>query len=398
MTGAHAERAHAKLSASGSKRWLTCTPSVRLESSFEDKTSSFAEEGTAAHELSELMLAYELKNINKASYTRRLNKFTKENQYYSQEMMDYVQGYVDYVMERVNAMRARTEDALVLIEQRLDFSEWVPEGFGTGDVLLIGDGLLEIIDLKYGKGVEVSAHANTQMMLYGLGALNAHDLLYDIEQVLMTIVQPRLDAISTYEISAVTLYDWADKVIKPKAELAIKGEGEFIPGEHCMFCKAKAVCRARADENLAIAKDEFTDPDMLTQDEIADILFRTKEMQKWAKDVEEYALDQAENFGVKFDGWKLVEGRSNRKYANEEIVYERLTEAEQDLKKVTETKLLSITNMEKVLGKGTFNELLGDVIIKPSGKPTLVVATDKRPELNTAEAAADEFDEIKEDA
>ncbi|MCK1996827.1 DUF2800 domain-containing protein [Psychrobacillus psychrodurans] len=396
MTGAHAERAHAKLSASGSKRWLTCTPSVRLESGFEDKTSSFAEEGTAAHELSELMLAYELKDINKATYTRRLNKFTKENQYYSQEMMDYVEGYVDYVMERVNAMRARTEDALVLIEQRLDFSEWVPEGFGTGDVLLIGDGLLEIIDLKYGKGVEVTAHANTQMMLYGLGALNAHDLLYDIEQVLMTIVQPRLDAISTYEMSAVTLYDWAEKVIKPKAELAINGEGEFIPGEHCRFCKAKAVCRARADENLAIAKEEFTDPDMLTPEEIADILFRTKEMQKWAKDVEEYALDQAENFGVKFDGWKLVEGRSNRKYANDEVVYDRLAESEQDMTKVTETKLLSITNMEKVLGKATFNELLSDVIIKPSGKPTLVVATDKRPELNTAESAADEFDEITE--
>lgn len=396
MTGAHAERAHAKLSASGSKRWLTCTPSVRLESGFEDKTSSFAEEGTAAHELSELMLAYELKTINKATYTRRLNKFTKSNEYYSQEMMDYVQGYVDYVMERVNAMRARTEDALVLIEQRLDFSEWVPDGFGTGDVLLIGDGLLEIIDLKYGKGVEVSADANSQMMLYGLGALHAHDLLYDIEDVLMTIVQPRLDAISTYEISSASLYDWAEKVIKPKAELAIKGEGEFSPGEHCRFCKAKAVCRARADENLAIAQDEFKDPDMLTPEEIADILFQTKELQKWAKDVEEYALDQAENFGVKFDGWKLVEGRSNRKYANDDLVLGRLIEAEQDLKKVTETKILSITNMEKVLGKGTFNELLGDVIIKPSGKPTLVVATDKRPELNTAESAADEFDEILE--
>lgn len=398
MSGAHAERAHAKLSASGSKRWLACTPSVRLESGFKDKTSTFAEEGTAAHELSELMLAFELKNINKATYTRRLNKFTKENQYYSQEMMDYVQGYVDYVMERVNAMRARTEDALVLIEQRLDFSDWVPEGFGTGDVLLIGDGLLEIIDLKYGKGVEVSAQANTQMMLYGLGALNAHDLLYDIEDVHMTIVQPRLDAISSYTLSSLTLYDWADKVIKPKAELAIKGEGEFVPGDHCQFCKAKAVCRARADVNLEMAKKEFTDPDTLTSEEISDILFQTKEMQKWAKDVEEYALDQAENFGVKFDGWKLVEGRSNRKYANDDVVLERLTEKEQDLKTVTETKLLSITNMEKVLGKATFNELLSDLVIKPSGKPTLVVATDKRPELNTAEAAADEFDEIKEDS
>lgn len=387
----HAERAHAKLSASGSKRWLACPPSVRLEEAFPDTTSVFAEEGTAAHELSEIMLAYELKQINKATYTRRLNKFIKENEYYSPEMADYVEGYVTYVMERVNAMRAKTEDALVLIEQRLDFSDWVPDGFGTGDVLIIGDGLLEIIDLKYGKGVAVEAEENTQMMLYALGALGAHDWMYGIDEVLMTIHQPRLDSISIYQVSAEELYDWAIQEVKPTAEMANNGEGEFKPGDHCRFCKAKAVCRARADYNLELAKEEFADPDMLTDEEIADLLFRTKELQKWAKDIEEYALNQAEN-GKRFDGWKLVEGRSNRKYIDEHSVLARLTDKGYKPDEVLKKELLSVTNLEKKIGKNEFNDIIGDLIIKPTGKPVLVEVTDKRPEMNSLEAARNEFE------
>lgn len=392
MTG-HAERAHARLSASGSKRWMSCTPSVRLEESFEETTSVFAEEGTAAHELSEIMLAYELGNTKKPTYTRALNKFMKENTYYSEEMKDYVEEYVAYVMERVNAMRAKTKDALVLIEQRLDFSEWVPDGFGTGDVLIIGDGLMEIIDLKYGKGVVVEAEDNPQMKLYALGAMHAHDMLYDIREVSMTIMQPRLDAISTWTVSADTLYSWAQDEVKPKAELANKGEGEFNPGEHCRFCKAKAVCRARADKNLALAREEFQDPAMLTPEEIADLLFQTKELAKWAKDVEEYALQQAEQ-GVAFDGWKLVEGRSNRKYVNEPAIITTLEENGFDIDKISERKLLAITNMEKTIGKATFAELLSEYIIKPTGKPVLVEATDKRPALNSLEAAQSEFEAL----
>lgn len=392
MTG-HAERAHARLSASGSKRWMSCTPSVRLEEHFEETTSVFAEEGTAAHELSEIMLAYELGNTKKPTYTRALNKFMKENTYYSEEMKDYVEEYVAYVMERVNTMRAKTKDALVLIEQRLDFSEWVPDGFGTGDVLIIGDGLMEIIDLKYGKGVVVEAEDNPQMKLYALGAMHAHDMLYDIKEVSMTIVQPRLDAISTWTVSADTLYSWAQDEVKPKAELANKGEGEFNPGEHCRFCKAKAVCRARADKNLALAREEFQDPAMLTPEEIADLLFQTKEFAKWAKDVEEYALQQAEQ-GVAFDGWKLVEGRSNRKYVNESAVITTLEENGFDIDQISERKLLAITNMEKLIGKATFAELLSEYIIKPTGKPVLVEATDKRPALNSLEAAQSEFEAL----
>ena len=411
--GGHSARAHAKLSASGSKRWLSCPPSVRLEESLStgeaEKPSVFAEEGTAAHEYSEILIAYELGLINKATYTRELSKFKRElpkklGQFFSkeeleivwQEMQDQVPTYVDFVVERANAMKAISPDALSLIEQRLDFSQWVPGGFGTGDILLVADGRLEIIDLKYGKGVPVDAHENTQMMLYGLGALHEHDMLYDLKEISMTIVQPRLDSISTYTSTAEKLYDWAEKFVKPRAELAEKGEGEFVAGDHCRWCKAKALCRARADKNLELAKHDFTDPDLLTPEEVADILFQTDELKKWAKDVEDYALDQAEKHGVVFDGWKLVEGRSNRKYADEKAVSEKLVEDGKSEEDIYKKSLLSITEMEKRLGKQKFAELLGELIIKPQGKPTLVPETDKRPALNTAESAKSDFDAIDE--
>ena len=411
--GGHAARAHAKLSASGSKRWLACPPSVRLEESLStgeaEKTSVYAEEGTAAHEYSEILIAYELGLMNKATYTRTLAKFTKElpkklGQFYSeeelenvwQEMQDQVPTYVDYVVERANAMRAISTDALTLIEQRLDFSKWVPGGFGTGDILLIADGRLEIIDLKYGKGVPVDAFENTQMMLYGLGALHEHDMLYDLKEISMTIVQPRLDSISTYTTTAEALYEWAEGYVKPRAELAENGEGDFQAGEHCLWCKAKALCRARAEKNLELAKHDFADPDLLTPEEIADILFKTDELKKWAKDIEDYALDQAEKNGVVFDGWKLVEGRSNRKYADEKAVTEKLLEDGQTEEAIYKKSLLSITDMEKKLGKKKFTDLLGELIVKPQGKPTLVPETDKRPALNTAESAKSDFDAIDE--
>lgn len=411
--GGHAARAHAKLSASGSKRWLACPPSVRLEESLStgeaEKPSVYAEEGTAAHEYSEILIAYELGLIDKAKYTRELAKFKKTlpkklGQFYSeeelemvwQEMQDQVPTYVDFVVERANAMKAISPDALSLIEQRLDFSDWVPGGFGTGDILLVADGRLEIIDLKYGKGVPVDAHENTQMMLYGLGALNEHDMLYDLQEISMTIVQPRLDSISTYTTTAEELYKWAEEVVKPKAALADKGEGEFNAGDHCRWCKAKAVCRARADKNLELAKHEFTDPDLLTPEEIADILFKTEELKKWAKDIEDYALDQAEKHNVVFDGWKLVEGRSNRKYADEKAVTSKLIEDGQTEEAIFKKSLLSITDMEKKLGKKKFAELLGELIVKPQGKPTLVPETDKRPALNSAESAKSDFDTIDE--
>lgn len=387
---AHAERAHAKLSASGSKRWLSCTPSAKLEDNFPDSTSEFAMEGTAAHELSELYLQLHTEQISKTQFTRRYNKFKKEVEFYSQEMDDYVQTYVDFVLERVAAAKALSQDAIILLEQRLDFSQWVPEGFGTGDVVLIADGIMEIIDLKYGKGVPVSAEDNSQMRLYALGALSQFGMLYDIEQVQMTIVQPRLDSISSDEMEADALLAWADEFVKPRADMAMAGEGDYAAGEHCRFCKARFTCRVRAEANLEMAKYEFQAPPLLSPEEIGDILAKAEELQKWAKEVQGYALAQAEKHGVRFPGWKLVEGRSNRKYADEEAVIQTLQAEGYEEEAIFEKKLFGITAMEKSIGKKTFAEVLADLVIKPTGKPTLVPESDKRPELNsTASAVAD---------
>lgn len=391
----HAERAHAVLSASGASRWMSCTPSAALEKDIPDQTSVFAEEGTAAHELSEIFLMHEIGEISQMARTRRLNKFKKENEFYSQEMEDYVLQYVDIVIEKINEAKSRSEDSHILLEQRLDFSEWVPEGFGTGDVVVISDGLLEVIDLKYGKGVSVSAVDNPQLKLYGLGAYNQFEMLYDIDSVSMTIVQPRLDNISTETMKATSLIEWAESEVKPKAELAWDGEGEFVPGEHCRFCKIRATCRARADENLEMAKYDFAAPEEIVTDpqlglnEIGKILFKASELQKWAEDVKKYALEQAEKHGEKVPRWKLVEGRSNRKYADEIRVFDALKKGHEE-DKIAPRKLLDITAMEKVLGKKLFASSLEGMIIKPSGKPTLVPESDKRTELNsTASAQAD---------
>lgn len=371
---------------------MACTPSAALEKDMPDTSSIFAEEGTAAHELSEIILKSELKQIDPFEREIQFEAFKDENEHFSQSMVDYVQSYVDVVMERVNEAYAKTKDALVLIEQRLDFSNWVPEGFGTGDVLIIADGQLEVIDLKYGKGVPVNAENNPQMRLYGLGALDRYNMLYDIESVRMTIVQPRLDSISSETMEADDLVQWADEEVKPKAEMAWNGEGEFVPGEHCRFCKVNATCRARAEENLKMAEYDFADPPLLSHEEVARILEQTGELQKWAKDVETYALKQAENHGVKFEGWKLVEGRSNRKYTDETEVEKRLRSRKYKVADIFQPrKINGITAMEKLLGKAAFSEVLGELIVKPPGKPALVPVMDKRPELSSAESAADDF-------
>lgn len=392
MSVAHADRDHAKLSASGSSRWLKCTPSVQLEEEFEETTSVFAEEGTAAHELSELFLQLHFEQINKRTFTRRYNKFKKENGYYSEGMEEYVKTYVEVVVERANETFATSPDAQVLLEQQLDFSQWVPEGFGTGDVLIIGDGTLEVVDLKYGKGVPVSAEGNSQMRLYALGALDQYGFLYDIERVRMTIVQPRLDNLSTDEVSSDNLLKWAEEEVKPKALMAWNGDGEFVAGDHCRFCRAKAVCKARADHNLKMAMYDFRSPDLLTHEEIGQILHKAEELKRWAKDVQDYALVQAEEHGAKFSGWKLVEGRSNRKYTDEKAVKDRLLSSgyvEDEIFKPRE--VLGISAMEKTIGKKKFAELLEGLVIKPSGKPTLVPESDKRPELNSIDSAIEDF-------
>lgn len=384
--------AHAKLSASGAKRWMSCTPSVAFESQYPNDTSTYAEEGTFAHELSELILNYNLNNITKRAFNKKYKEL-QTNQYYSQELMDYVEGYVNNVMEFVYTARSKCKDAVVLLEQRLDFSTWVPEGFGTGDVVIIADGELHIIDLKYGKGVPVVAEDNPQLRLYGLGALSEFELLYDIETVKMSIIQPRLDLLTSSELVVEDLLEWAETQVKPKAALAMDGQGDFVAGDHCKFCRGKATCRARAEKNLELTKFEFAKPDALMGEEIGEILKVAGQLSDWIKDVQAYALDQAENHGKKFDGWKLVEGRSNRKYVDEIQVANALKGMGYEEAIIYEKSLLGITAMEKAIGKKAFAEALGELIIKPSGKPTLVVESDKRPELNTANSAKADFEE-----
>lgn len=388
---------HARLSASGAKRWLACPPSVTLEAQFADESSEFAAEGTFAHSLAELILRYNNGEISKPAFTRRFNKL-KEDQYYSKELQDYIEDYVQRIWEIVNETKSQCPDAQVLFEQRLDFSEYVPEGFGTGDVVIVADEMVNIIDLKYGKGVGVSAEDNPQLRLYGLGAYLEHSILYDIQKVKMTIIQPRLENISTEEISVEALLEWAEAV-KPRAEMAMKGEGDFLVGDHCRFCKARKTCRARAEQNLELAKYEFADPSLLTPEEIGDILGRSDELAHWVKDITDYALEEALK-GTKFTGWKLVEGMSKRKYGDPDKVIHILTNAgykTDDVQKPAEPK--GLTDMTKLLGKKIFEELLSGLVIKPEGKPTLVPLSDKRPELSTADSAKADFsdDEVSED-
>ena len=270
-----------------------------------------------------------------------------------------------------------------MAEQRLDFSRYVPGGFGTGDCIIVADDVLTVIDFKYGKGVAVEAEYNPQMMLYALGALEMFSILYDINEVKMVIFQPRIENISEFSMPVSDLMNWAENELKPKAELAAKGEGEFCAGEHCRFCKVKATCRKRAEYNLAIAKYDFAPPDMLQDSEIAMILERADSLTAWAADVKEYALSEALK-GRKWNGYKVVEGRSNRKYTDEKAVVSAVKAAGKD--PYSEPKILGITEMTKMLGgKKKFEELLSKYVYKPQGKPTLVPVSDKRKEWSAAE-------------
>lgn len=294
-------------------------------------------------------------------------------------------------MERIHAHQAHTPDPLTLFEVKLDFSRWVPGGFGTADVVLISDLGVEVIDLKYGKGVPVHAENNPQTRLYGLGAYVRYSPLYDIDKVVMTIIQPRLDAVSTEELTVDQLLHWARTVVQLAATLAIEGAGEFVPGEHCRFCRARYTCRARAEANLALAKREFAPPPELSLDEIAAVLTQLEtDFLNWVRDVQQFALQSA-LAGERIPGWKLVEGRSVRRYTDENAAFEALRSAGYSDDQILTRSLKSITEMERFLGKARFAELLGAFIEKPSGKPTLVPQSDKRPELSPASLAKADF-------
>lgn len=365
-------KGHAILSASSSDRWLHCPPSARLCEAYEDKGSDYAAEGTDAHALCEYRLKQAL-GIPAEDPIENLS-------WYNEEMEECAAGYAAYVVELLETAKQICADPVVMIEQRVDFSRWVQEGFGTADCILIADGVLNIVDYKHGKGVEVSAVANPQMQLYALGALEIFDSIYDIDTVRMTIFQPRKSNISVDQMDKADLYEWADTELTQKAQLAYEGQGPFSCGEWCRFCKAKAECRERAEANLALARYEFQSPALLDDEEIADILGKVDALTAWASDVKEYALQQAVS-GKEWSGWKLVEGRSNRKYTSEAAVAAAVEGAGFD---PYERKVLGVTAMQKMLGKTRFEELLTPYIEKPQGKPTLVRSSDKRPEWNTA--------------
>lgn len=375
---------HAVLSASGSHRWLNCLPSARLELEFENSESNAAAEGTAAHALCE-------HKLKKALHMRSKRPVSVYN---SDEMEEHSDAYVEFVMEQLELARQSCTDPLILIEQRLDFSCYVPQGFGTGDCIIIGDKKLHIIDFKYGMGVLVDAVENPQMKLYALGALEIYDSLYDIEEVSMTIFQPRRENVSTWTIPVKELKDWAENELKPKAKKAYEGEGDYLPGEWCTFCRAAVKCRARAEEKLKLAQMEFKLPPLLTDSEIEEVLSKLSDLTKWANEIIAYATDAAVNHGKEWRGFKVVEGRSVRKYKDEEAVAEAAKA--NGYKDIYRQSLITLTEMQKLMGKKKFEQILGGLIHKPLGKPTLVPLSDKRPAMNISNVK-NEFNEITEE-
>ena len=370
---------HAFLSPSASHRWLMCPPSAKLNAALPDQSSPYAKQGTDAHELCAYL-------VEKALGHDVMDP-TENLEYYDEEMQMCAEGYAEFVMQELELARQTCPDTEVLIEQKVDFSKWVEGGKGTADCILLSDGTAEIIDYKNGLGVMVSSESeefggNPQLMCYSLGVIDMFDGIYNIDTIRMAIYQPRRDTLSVYEMSKADLLKWADEELAPTAALAMKGEGEFKAGSHCQFCKCKATCRKRAEFNLEMAQYDFAMPDTLEDHEVEAILMKVDQLTSWADDVKEYALNQALQ-GKEYENFKVVEGRSVRKYTDEDAVAFAVKDAGFD---PFEKKLLGITAMTSLLGKKKFEDLLGGMIMKPPGKPTLVPKSDKRPALkNTAQ-------------
>ena len=376
----HSERIHAVLSASGAEKWLNCPPSARLEESYPDTSSPYAKEGTLAHEIAEFKTRnYFIETLPKRTFTSKLNKF-KKDELYQNEMDEYTESYLEYIKEV--AMKYPSKPYIAL-EKKIDFSKYVPGGYGTCDCILIHGNDMHIIDFKYGKGVQVIAENNSQLMLYALGALEAYRMLYQIETVHLSIFQPRIDNISCFEISAVNLLSWAIEEVEPKAKLAYDGIGDFNAGEHCRFCKAQAQCRTKAESIISVfpVKDE---PSLLTDDEIGLILAKAKELVSWSNAVEEYALNAILS-GKEIQGWKAVEGRSVRVFSDADKAFEKIVESGTPEEMLYERKPLSLSQIEKLLGKKEFESIVSSFVIKPQGKPTLAPSDDKRPVFNKAD-------------
>lgn len=372
---------HSVLGASAAERWIHCPPSARLTEGMKDEETTFAAEGTAAHALCE----WKVRKALKMRAGRR-----PSSDYWTDEMEEFTDNYRDFICDLVGQAKQICRDPITLIEQRLDFSCWVPDGFGTGDFLLVSDSELNIVDFKYGRGVPVYADHNPQMMLYALGALSLFDMLYDIDTVTMTIYQPRLSNISVWSLSTNELHEWAENELKPKAEMAAKGEGEYTPGSWCRFCKARNQCRARAESFLELARMEFQPPALLSDEEIAEVMQKADELSRWASDIMAYATAAAINEGRHFDGYKIVEGRSVRKFTDAAAVEQAAKDA--GYTDIYNKTLITLTAFEKLMGKDTFQEILGRYVERSKGKLTLVPVSDKRPEV-TITNVEDEFTE-----
>lgn len=379
---------HARLSPSSAERWKNCPGSVALSEQLPvPPSTSYADEGTLAHSVAELKLRKG--ETGKAKYQNAFRRLTKGNEYWCGEMDEATDYYADTVME---LLAAAGDDAELLVEQQFSLSEWVPESFGTSDAVIIGGSTIQVIDLKYGKGVKVNAVGNPQLRLYGLGAAGLFGDLYDFDTVRMTIIQPRLDHVSTEEMPLKELLRWAEEEIRPAAKEAMEGSDRTQCGDWCRFCPARAICRTRAEYCLEVAKDEFKEPPLLTDEEIGEILKRADTIRKWVEEISSYALQQALD-GKHYDGWKVVEGRSVRKYADEAKVAEKLIGEGFAEAMLYERKMLGISAMEKLVGKKRFAETLDGLIIKPAGKPVLVPESDKREAINTVEQAREDFKE-----
>lgn len=381
--------AHALLSPSAAHRWINCTAAPRLEADVEDKGSEFAAEGTLAHAYcaQKLKAFLGLPTEGEAKEIAELN-----DRYHTGEMDEYTDTYKTIVLEKFNAARAKTKDALLLIETRLDFSEYVPDAFGTADAIIIADGTMEVIDFKYGKGVKVSAEDNPQMKIYALGAYEKFSFEYKIDQVRMTIIQPRIENFSEWELSVSELMAWTDSVLTPKAQQAYKGDGPQVPGDWCQFCKVKSNCRALTQKCIEAAKNH-PDPKLISPDELAsDVLPMLATVKTWLAGVEDYALQQALS-GVQLAGWKIVEGRSVRKITDQEGAAVALNKAGYKTTEIYKPQeLRTITDLEKLTGKKQFAAICGDYIEKPQGKPTLAPESDKRPAIDPL---ADDFKDVK---
>ncbi len=369
----HSHRAHARLNASSSHRWLMCPPSVKLSEQFADTTSTAAEEGTFLHELCELKLHRYLGDmppeVIEAQYAEH-----RDNDFYGGDAEEVTDEYVSYCTEVIEAVRLSCADPMILVEHRIDYSEYVPEGYGTGDLIIVADGIIDVIDFKSGR-IKVDANRNSQLMLYGLGALLEFDPLYDIHTVRMTIVQPRIHNISTFEMAADALVLWAGNEARPKALLAYKGEGEFCAGAWCRFCKARYTCRKRSEFYMKLAEKDFRQPGLLSDEEMLDILPIAESLASWVEDILAYATQQALD-GKTWPGYKLVAAKTNRRYTSEADIIKAATAA--GFTDIYKTALLGVGDLEKRMGRKKFAEVLGKYITKPLGAPQLVRETDPR--------------------